>query len=81
MDRHSYCVRCTAIRSAYANCGFLSGTLQFYIEEGRGHVDYLGYVRPKAARDNTDDHDRLVSVQFAWGGEEKNVSRDRSAAL
>ncbi len=50
------------------------GTLQFYIEEGRGHVDYLGYVRPKAARDDTDDADRLVSVQFAWKGEEKNVS-------
>ncbi|KAG2447987.1 hypothetical protein HYH02_007016 [Chlamydomonas schloesseri] len=48
--------------------------IQFYIEEGRGHVDYLGYVRPKHGRDDADDEDRLISVQFAWKGEEKNVS-------
>ncbi|KAG2486791.1 hypothetical protein HYH03_014590 [Edaphochlamys debaryana] len=48
--------------------------VQFYIEEARGHVDYLGYVRPKAGRDASDDEDRLISVQFAWKGEEKNVS-------
>ncbi|KXZ46905.1 hypothetical protein GPECTOR_39g399 [Gonium pectorale] len=48
--------------------------IQFYIEEGRGNVDYLGYVRPKTGRDRADDDDRLISVQFAWKGEEKNVS-------
>ncbi|PNH03929.1 Poly(U)-specific endoribonuclease-B [Tetrabaena socialis] len=48
--------------------------IQFYIEEGRGNVDYVGYVRPKTGRDNADDEDRLVSVQFSWKGEEKSVS-------
>jgi hypothetical protein len=52
----------------------LATSSQFYIEEGRGHVDYLGYVRPKYGRDAADDEDRLISVQFAWKGEEKNVS-------
>ncbi len=47
---------------------------QFYIEEGRKHVDYLGYVRPRHGRDDADDEDRLISVQFSWKGEEKNVS-------
>ncbi len=49
---------------------------QFYIEEGRGNVDYLGYVLPKSrsAADTADNEDRLISVQFAWKGEEKNVS-------
>ncbi|GFR44250.1 hypothetical protein Agub_g5452 [Astrephomene gubernaculifera] len=52
--------------------------IQFYIEEGRGHVDYLGYVRPRPAGrqvpDTADNEDRLVSVQFSWRGEEKSAS-------
>ncbi|GLC41816.1 hypothetical protein PLESTM_001242800 [Pleodorina starrii] len=48
--------------------------IQFYIEEGRGNVDYLGYIKPKYGRDGTDNEDRLISVAFSWKGEEKNVS-------
>jgi hypothetical protein len=47
---------------------------QFYIEEGRGNVDYLGYIKPKYGRDAADDEDRLISAAFSWKGEEKNVS-------
>ncbi|GIL57337.1 hypothetical protein Vafri_12603 [Volvox africanus] len=48
--------------------------IQFFIEEGRGNVDYLGYIKPKQGRDDTDNEDRLISVAFSWKGEEKNVS-------
>jgi poly(U)-specific endoribonuclease len=31
-------------------------------------------VKPKAGRDATDNDDHLISIQFAWKGEEKSVS-------
>ena len=43
--------------------------IQFFIEEQKGSVDYLGYIKPRsksAAR--TDGDDYLLTAQFEWNG-------------
>jgi len=49
--------------------------IQFFIEELKKNVDYYGYVLPKRRNAHLPDgHDPIVSVQFSWKGELKNVS-------
>lgn len=58
--------------------GKLSGFhnwVQFWIEECKGNVDYRGYIVPRVrGAQEVDNHDQLLSVQFAWHGELKPVT-------
>ena len=50
--------------------------VQFYLEEKKGNIDYLGWVGRQDG-DYTDDVN-LVSVKFAWG--RRRRARGREAA-
>eukprot|EP00594_Rhizosolenia_setigera_P001192 CAMPEP_0178947622 /NCGR_PEP_ID=MMETSP0789-20121207/4967_1 /TAXON_ID=3005 /ORGANISM="Rhizosolenia setigera, Strain CCMP 1694" /LENGTH=482 /DNA_ID=CAMNT_0020627793 /DNA_START=18 /DNA_END=1467 /DNA_ORIENTATION=+ len=48
--------------------------IQFYIEEKKGNVDYLGYIKPRSRSDAQTDHDDyLLTCQFEWNGVLKKV--------
>lgn len=43
--------------------------IQFYLEEKRGHVDYIGWIRPRTRskkRVVADNSAQLVTLQFKW---------------
>lgn len=46
-----------------------------YLEEARGNLDYMGFILPRHKEyEEPTGHERLVSIQFGWEGEVKNVS-------
>ena len=52
--------------------------IQFYLEEKRNHIDYLGYIKPRCRDDSsttleTNDDDPILTLQFEWNGFEKFV--------
>ena len=52
--------------------------IQFYLEEKRNHIDYLGYIKPRCRDDSsttleTNDDDPILTLQFEWNGYEKFV--------
>ncbi|KAK9823963.1 hypothetical protein WJX72_006687 [[Myrmecia] bisecta] len=51
--------------------------LQFHLQEARGLSNYGGYLLPRGARgvqEPVDEAERLISIQFGWGAESKDVS-------
>lgn len=52
--------------------------IQLFIEERKGGVDYKGFICPRKKRHDPDyvpdADDRLISLNFTWGREEKSVS-------
>jgi poly(U)-specific endoribonuclease len=51
--------------------------IQFFIEEMKGTVDYKGYILPRRMHRNTqlpDGDEHIISLQFSWEAELKNVS-------
>ncbi|KAF0690647.1 Aste57867_17953 [Aphanomyces stellatus] len=51
--------------------------IQMYMEEKAGRLDYLGYIKPKQRGRSTlepDEHEQLVTIQFAWEKETKPIS-------
>lgn len=50
--------------------------IQFYLEEVRNHIDYLGYIKPRSHDSTaleTNDDDPILTLQFEWNGFEKFV--------
>ncbi|CAK4086180.1 unnamed protein product [Aphanomyces euteiches] len=51
--------------------------IQMYMEEKAGRLDYLGYIKPKQRGRSTlepDEHEQVITIQFAWEKETKPVS-------
>ncbi|XP_021297694.1 poly(U)-specific endoribonuclease-B-like [Herrania umbratica] len=48
--------------------------LQFYLEEGKGRVDYQGYILPRRRGETPDSETQLLTIQFEWNGILKSVS-------
>jgi poly(U)-specific endoribonuclease len=48
--------------------------IQFFIEEIKGNVNYLGYLFPRKRGQRPDGHEHMLSIQFSWKGELKSVS-------
>lgn len=52
--------------------------IQFHFEERAQRVNYLGYLLPRGRQGEgqvqADESERLISLQFAWGPERKEVS-------
>lgn len=45
--------------------------IQFYLEEKRNHIDYLGYIKPRSHDSTaleTNDDDPILTLQFEWNG-------------
>lgn len=56
--------------------------IQLFVEERKGNIDYQGYICPRRRRDahkrhetyHPDGEERLISLNFKWGSESKDVS-------
>mmetsp|Transcript_20527 Transcript_20527/g.28344 ORF Transcript_20527/g.28344 Transcript_20527/m.28344 type:complete len:286 (-) Transcript_20527:76-933(-) len=51
--------------------------IQFFIEEIKGNLDYRGYILPRRRRrgkDLPDGDEHILSLQFSWGDEGKDIS-------
>ncbi|EIE27711.1 hypothetical protein COCSUDRAFT_45961 [Coccomyxa subellipsoidea C-169] len=52
--------------------------IQYYLEERAQRVNYLGYLLPRGRQGEgqvqVDESERLMSLQFSWGPEKKEVS-------
>eukprot|EP01026_Neomeris_dumetosa_P034890 TRINITY_DN2793_c0_g1_i7.p1 TRINITY_DN2793_c0_g1~~TRINITY_DN2793_c0_g1_i7.p1 ORF type:complete len:286 (-),score=38.66 TRINITY_DN2793_c0_g1_i7:196-1053(-) len=80
----------------YDSCGFehvfvgeeddgkikgLHNWIQMYVEESKGKLDYMGFIKPRRRRgrdgewsEDPDPSEHLLTVQFGWNGEIKDVS-------
>eukprot|EP00903_Cladosiphon_okamuranus_P006431 g6292.t1 len=54
----------------------LHNWIQIYSEEKHGRLDYLGYIFPRQRgyEDTPAEDEQLITVQFEWNGELKNIS-------
>lgn len=52
--------------------------LQLYNEENKGHLDYMGYIKPKRRGNNPlkepIETERILTSQFKWKGKLKPIS-------
>ncbi|KAH8938973.1 hypothetical protein BDL97_15G012400 [Sphagnum fallax] len=51
--------------------------IQFYAEEAKGTVKYLGYTLPRRHGESPNSHTQLLTVEFEW----KGVRKDKSSTL
>ncbi|CAM6039159.1 unnamed protein product [Sphagnum compactum] len=51
--------------------------IQFYVEEAKGTVKYLGYTLPQRHGESPNSHTQLLTVEFEW----KGVRKDKSSTL
>ncbi|CAN0076789.1 unnamed protein product, partial [Discosporangium mesarthrocarpum] len=54
----------------------LHNWIQMYNEERSGRLDYRGYILPRhrGYEDEPDESEQLITVQFEWNGELKDIS-------
>ncbi|KAJ3387560.1 hypothetical protein HDU92_001918 [Lobulomyces angularis] len=48
--------------------------VQFYLEEKRGHADYMGYIRPRDRSQKSSASDQILSIHLKWHNVIKPVS-------
>jgi len=52
----------------------VADTVQIFLQEKKGALDYKGYIKPKSRTDApTDGDDRVLTLQFTWNGVPKTV--------